>query len=258
MAFAAVAFAQSSGQASHIDVDNYTIDAQINPSTQTINAHVVVRFVSLDDQANSATFELNNNLNISQITDAKGNTLNSSRNQADNTVRVTFPGVLPKGQMTQITFVYDGRLSGDEESPIYGIKFAAIQNDYGFLLYPSRWFPVSGYTADRFTSTMNITVPQGYQVIGSGPGTSRPDTGNGMVFTYDFTKPSFPGDIAVVKGDPVKNSSDGVTTTLWFRGAQAAFADAYGQETAEMLAHFTSLYGLAPYANLTLIETADG
>jgi len=252
------AFGQSGSQASHIDVDGYTIDAQINPSTQTLNAHVVVRFAALDDQVSSATFELNNNLNISQITDAKGTTLNSARTQADNTVRVTFPYSLPKGQMTEITFVYDGRLSGDEESPIYGIKFAAIQNDYAFLLYPSRWFPVSGYTADRFTSKMNITVPDGYQVIGSGPGVAAPNTGGGMVFQYDFTKPSFPGDIAVVKGDPVKNSSDGVTTTLWFRGAQAEMANAYGQTTAEMLSHFTSLYGLAPYANLTLIETADG
>ena len=263
-AFAAMAFAQSgfaqqsNSRTSNIDVDNYIIDAQINPSTQTINAHVVVRFVSLDDQANSATFELNNNLNISQVSDAQGNKLNSTRNQADNTVRVTFPGALPKGQMTQITFVYDGRLSGDEESPIYGIKFASIQNDYGFLLYPSRWFPVSGYTADRFTSTMNITVPQGYQVIGSGSGSSKPDTGNGMIFTWEFTKPSFPGDIAIVKGEPVKNSTGGVTTTLWFRGGQAEFANAYGDMTAQMLDHFTSLFGLAPYANLTLIETADG
>ena len=255
---ASLACAQSSSQASHIDVDGYTIDAQINPSTQTLNAHVVVRFAALDDNVSSATFELNNNLNISQITDAKGTVLNSARTQADNTVRVTFPYSLPKGQMTEITFVYDGRLSGDEESPIYGIKFAAIQNDYAFLLYPSRWFPISGYTADRFTSKMNITVPDGYQVIGSGPGISAPNTGGGLVFQYDFTKPSFPGDIAIVKGDPVKNSSDGVTTTLWFRGAQAEMANAYGQTTAEMLAHFTSLYGLAPYANLTLIETADG
>jgi tetratricopeptide (TPR) repeat protein len=252
-------FAQQSGSpATHIDVDGYTIDAQINPSTQTINAHVVVRFVPLDDRANSATFELNNALNISQVTDARGNALNSARTQADNTVRVTFPGNLPKGQMTEIAFIYDGRLSGDEESPIYGIKFASIQNDYGFLLYPSRWFPISGYTSDRFTAKMNITVPQGYEVIGSGSGTSRPDSGGGVVFTYDFTKPSFPGDIAIVKGQPVKNSTDGSTTTLWFRGPQAAFADAYGETAAHMVAHFTSLYGLAPYANLTLVETADG
>ena len=256
---ASLSFAQqNSAQTAHIDVDGYTIDAQINPSTQTLNAHVVVRFIPLDDQVNAAIFELNNNLNISQITDAKGNSLNSARTQADNTVRVTFPRNLPKGQMTEITFVYDGRLSGDEESPIYGIKFAAIQNDYAFLLYPSRWFPISGYTTDRFTSTMNITVPQGYQVIGSGSGSSKPNTGDGIVFTYDFTKPSFPGDIAIVKGQPVKNSSGGVTTTLWFRGPQADFANAYGDTTSQMLEHFTSLFGLAPYANLTVIETADG
>jgi len=253
------AFAQQNGsQATHIDVDGYTIDAQINPSTQTLNAHVVVRFVSLDDQATSATFELNNALSISQITDTKGTTLNSARTQADNTVRVTFPYALPKGQMTEITFVYDGRLSGDEESPIYGIKFAAIQSDYAFLLYPSRWFPISGYTADRFTSTLHITVPEGYQVVGSGIGSSTPNTGGGVVFTYEFSKPSFPGDIAVVKGEPVKNSTGGVTTTLWFRGAQADFANAYGETTAEMLGHFTGLFGLAPYANLTIVETADG
>src|SRR6202044_851701 len=114
--------------------------------------------------------ELNNALNISQITDAKGTTLNSARTQADNTVRVTFPYSLPKGQMTEITFVYDGRLSGDEESPIYGIKFAAIQNDYAFLLYPARWFPISGYTVDRFTSKIKVTAPPDFTVVGSGPG----------------------------------------------------------------------------------------
>lgn len=249
---------RNTAQATNIDVDGYTIDAQINPSTQTINARVEVRFVTLDDQANSVTFELNNNLSISQITDAKGNTLSSARTQADNSVRVTFPGILPKGQMTAVTFTYDGRLSGDEESPIYGIKFAAIQNDYAFLLYPARWFPVSGYTADRFTSTMNITVPAGYQVIGSGLGSSKQDTGGNTIFTWEFSKPSFPGDIAIVRGDPVKNTTGGSTTTLWFRGAQAACANAYGETTAQMVEHFTGLYGLAPYANLTVIETADG
>ena len=34
---------QNNSQANNIDVDAYTIDAQINPGTQTLNAHVVVR-----------------------------------------------------------------------------------------------------------------------------------------------------------------------------------------------------------------------
>ncbi|MDE3196637.1 MAG: peptidase M1, partial [Acidobacteriota bacterium] len=160
---------------------------------------------------------------------------------------------LPKGQAATVIFNYDGHLTGNEESPIYGIKFAAIQPDFAFLLYPARWFPISGYTADRFTSTMHITVPDGFQVIGSGSGSN-----SGNVWTYEFSKPSFPGDIAIVKGDAVKNSTEGITTTLWFRGPAAAEANAYGASTAQMVNYFTSVFGLAPYANMTVVETVDG
>ena len=240
-----------------IDVDSYVIDAQINPETQTLTARAAVRFVPAE-QANTITFELNNALSISKIVDERGQNLQSSRNQADNTVRVTFPEGLRGGQPSVLTFNYDGRLTGSEDSPIYGIKFAAIQNDYAFLLYPARWFPVSGYSIDRFTAKINVTVPQGYTVIGSGIDSRPVASGNGMTWSFDFTKPSFPGDIAVEKGQPVKNSTDGLTTTLYFRGEDANMANAYGAATAQMVGYFTSVFGIAPYANLTVVETADG
>ena len=225
-----------------IDVESYAIDVQINPDTQSLTARAAVRFVAVDDQINNATFELNNALAISRITDDKGQTLQSSRNQQDNTVRVTFADRLAKGQTAVITFNYDGRLTGSEDSPIYGIKFAAIQNDYAFLLYPSRWFPISGYTSDRYTAKINVKTPPDFTVAGGG----------------DFTKPAFPGDIAIFRGQPVKNSTDGLTTTVWFRGAEANMANSYGATTAQMVGYFTGLYGLAPSANLTVMETADG
>ena len=84
-------FGQQEDKRPRIDVDNYTIDAQINPDTQTLTARAAVRFMPLDDQTNAVTFELNNALNISRIMDDKGQTLQSSRNQPDNTVRVTLP-----------------------------------------------------------------------------------------------------------------------------------------------------------------------
>jgi hypothetical protein len=232
----------ASDRASRIDVDNYTIDVQINPDTQTLTARAAVRFVPLDDQIASVTFELNNALAISRIVDDHGQTLQSSRNQSDNTVRVTLPNRLPKGQPAVLTFNYDGHLTGSEESPIYGIKFAEIQNDYAFLLYPARWFPVSGYTSDRFTSKINVTAPPDFTIVGGG----------------DFTKPAFPGDIAIFKGQPVKNSTEGLTTALWFRGAEANMANAYGSATAQMVGYFTSIFGLAPLANLTVMETDEG
>lgn len=260
IAFALVAVAGLRAQEekrSRIDVESYVIDAQVNPDTQTLSARVAVRFTSLEDGASTATFELNNNLNISKITDEQGQSIQATRNQQENSVRLTFPSGLPKGRATTVIFSYDGRLTGSEESPIYGIKFAAIQNDFAFLLYPARWFPISGYTSDRFTATMHISVPQGFQAIGAGSGGSAP-AGDQTVFTFDFTKPSFPGDIAVVKGQPVKASAEGLTASVWFRGAEAAQAENYGTMADRMVGHFTSLFGLAPYANLTLIETVPG
>jgi hypothetical protein len=35
-------------------------------------------------------------------------------------------------------------------------------------MYPARWFPVSGYTTDRFAAEMHITVPAGYTALGTG------------------------------------------------------------------------------------------
>jgi len=240
-----------------IDVDSYTIDAEINPDTQTLNARARVRFMPVDDQATALTFELNNALSISRITDDKGQELRSSRNPSDNTVRVTLSGGLPKGQPAVLIFNYDGRMTGSEESPIYGIKFAEIKSDFAYLLYPARWFPVSGYTADRFTATINVTVPSAFKVIGSGNDSVKTN-GASSTFSFQFTKPSFPGNIAITKSQPIKNSTDGLTTTIYFRGAETNAANNYGAATAEMLGHFTGLFGLVPYANLTLFETDEG
>jgi hypothetical protein len=53
-------------------------------------------------------------------------------------------------------------------------------------------------------------------------------------------------------------ASEGVTTTTYFRGSEAEVAQAYGEQTGKMMSYFGGLYGLPPYANLTLVETEDG
>ena len=127
-----------------------------------------------DSDISSASFELNNAFNVSRVVDDSGRQITASRSTQDFSVHLTFPAPLAKGKPTTVTFSYDGRLTGQEESPIYGIKFGAIQNDFAYLMYPARWFPVNGYSVDRFTSNLHITVPNGYQVIASGVGSSQP------------------------------------------------------------------------------------
>jgi tetratricopeptide (TPR) repeat protein len=242
---------------SRIDVEQYTIDAEVSPNTQSIAVKAAVRFVPLDDNATSAAFELNNALNISRVVDAQGKQISASRNQQDSTVRLSFDQPLAKGQPVTITFIYDGRLTGQEDSPVYGIKFAAIRPDFAYLTYPARWFPVSGYTTDRFAADVRVTAPMGYTVLGSGTD-SRRTAGDKNVFEFRFEHPSFPGSIAVVKGDPAKVASEGVTTLLYFRGPEADMAQAYGEQIGRVMSYFTGMFGLPPYANLTVVETDEG
>jgi len=242
---------------SRIDVQHYVINAEINENTQTLAAKVAVRFIPLDDNINTATFELNNALNVARVTDEAGRQIPASRSQQDFTVRLSFDQPLVKGKPLNVTFDYDGRLTGSEDSPVYGIKFAAIHNDYAYLMYPARWFPVSGYTTDRYSAEMNITVASGNRVIASGIETSRPN-GDKTVYSFKFDEASFPGSIAVARGDAAKVNSEGVTTSVYFRGGEKSMANVYGQETGKVVTYFTGLFGLPPYANLALVETEDG
>jgi hypothetical protein len=240
----------------HLDVDHYTIEAEVNPRTQALTANVQVQFVPLEDKLTSASFELNNALNVSRVVDGSGRQIPSSRSTQDYTVRLNFPEPLAKGKPATLTFTYDGRLTGAEESPVFGIKFAAIENDSAYLMYPSRWFPVNDYTTDRYTADMRITVPSGFTVLASGD--EKIDrAGDKVTYAFHYAKPSFPGSIAVVQGQPVKVNSSGVTSTVYFRTKQN-MANAYGEEAGKIMTYLTSVYGLAPQVNLTFVETEKG
>ena len=243
--------------AAQIDVQHYTIDADINPNTQTVTANVKVQFAAVDNSVTSPSFELNNALNVSKIVDESGQPVSASRSQQDFTLRLNLPDALPKGKVETLTFTYDGRLTGSEDSPVYGIKFAALKDDFGYLLYPSRWFPVNDYTTDRYSADLRITVPNGYRVVSSGDEKTEQAPGDKVAYLFHYEKPSFPGSLAIVRGNPVQISSSGVTTTFYLR-TTSAMAQPYADEIGKMMTYFTSVYGLPPQANLTVVETEAG
>ncbi len=240
-----------------IDVQHYRLEAEINLQERSLSARAEVWFVP-QDEITSAVFELNNALNVSKVEDGRGRPVAATRSHQDFTERLTFPERLAKGIPAAVIFYYDGRLSGEEESPVFGIKFAAIQPDYAYLMYPARWFPLSGYTTDRFTAEFKITVPAGFHVVAPGLERKLEAPPGKASFQFEFTQPSFPGTLAVVRGEPARISAEGVTTSLYFRGANQPMAGAYGEEFGRAMAFFTSLYGLPPQANLTVVETEAG
>ena len=176
-----------------IRVDDYEISAELFPPTHRLTAHAVVRFTALDD-LNVAIFELHNGLRPSRVVDAAGHTLSVERVTQDFTVRIALPGGLSKNAATSLTFDYEGVLASADDSPVEGLKLAYIGPETSYLLYAGRWFPMAGYGVNRFTSTINLTVPAGMKVVGSGrvaASGAHPVAGK-VTYTFNSRKPSFP------------------------------------------------------------------
>src|ERR1700761_56649 len=160
-----------------IDITNYVIHAEIDPATNHLTATVNVSFQTLDDLS-VVIFGLNNGLQVTKVTDGKGQTLTTERVASDSTLRVTPNTPIAKNSSTAFTFEYTGALTLDT-SPVEGIKLAAVADPISILLYPGRWFPISmpGLYTDRFPAETHITVPSGEKVVGSGF-TGQKTTGN--------------------------------------------------------------------------------
>src|SRR5579872_3734807 len=148
-------------------VDDYQIDAVLEPHLHQITARAKVKFTALQDLS-VAVFELHNDLRVTKVLDEKNQPLSAERVTQDSTVRVPLPAGLSKDASTTLTFEYDGALETADDSPVPGLKLAYIGDDTSYLLYSGRWFPVSGYGLNRFTATIHVTVPAHMLAIGSG------------------------------------------------------------------------------------------
>ena len=148
-------------------VDDYQIDAELIPHTHKITARAKVKFTALED-LNIATFELHNALRVTKVTRCGGQAA-ERRARDPGLDRSRAAGhACAKDSFDHATFEYEGMLDSADDSPVQGLKLAYIGDDTSYLLYAGRWFPVNAYGINRFTATMNITVPAHMMVIGSG------------------------------------------------------------------------------------------
>src|SRR5205814_6801677 len=115
-----------------------------------------------------ASFHLHNDLRLTKVTDASNKTLTADRNPGDSSVRVSLNKPLAKGDSAVLAFEYEGVLDSADDSPVPGLKLTSINEDTSYLLYAGDWFPVNAYGIDRFTATINVTVPAHMIVVGSG------------------------------------------------------------------------------------------
>jgi tetratricopeptide (TPR) repeat protein len=265
-----------------IQADDYVIQAVVMPQTHQIRAVARVRFTALDD-ITVATLTLHNGLRPTRVLDATGETLSAERVSQDATVRVSLPGTLNKGSSTSITFEYEGTLQSADDSPVPGLKLAYVGDPYTYLLYAGGWFPISGYGTNRFTSTISVSVPAGYSVVGSGKESSgqfaaladtlgsaaaaaaRRGAGRGSapalaspagnkIYTFTYDKPSFPGTILIGKYVQTKNNEGGLDITVYTSEQNKPYAAQYADTASKAFFFYTSQFGPSHSNKLNLVE----
>jgi len=274
-----------------IQVDDYVIDAELQPRLHKLVAKAKVKFTALDD-ISVATFELHNALRPTKVTGPNGEQLQADRNAQDSTIRVALPAGLPKGQSSTLTIEYEGTLNTADESPVEGLKLAMVNDDNAYLLYAGRWFPMVGYGTDRFTATMNITVPANWFVIGTGrltmsnggpppvaeksseeqapalkrrvgagpgnkpkPPTTTASNRSGLrTYSYTFDKGAFPGTIIAGVFEQTVVNQGGLSLTAYYRPGQHAQIGEYVETAAKEFNFFSSLWGPPLSTNLKIVE----
>ena len=262
--FVFIAFPAHAAEKLRLRVDNYQIDAELSPHTHNITAHAKVRFTALENLT-VASFELHNALRVTKVVDDKGKPLNAERVTADSTVRVPLPNGLPKDSSTSLTFDYEGQLDSADDSPVPGLKLASISDDTSYLLYAGRWFPVNGFGINRFTATINISVPAHMVVIGSGKETvtstaaKKGTAGGAALKTYSFTwdKPSFPGTVIAGQFQEFKSDEAGMDLHVLFQPTHQNLGASYAETAVKEFTYFVTLYGTAPSTTLKIVEIPD-
>jgi aminopeptidase N len=249
-----VANGASAAEKPRIQVNDYVIDADLAPKTHHLTAKAKVKFTALDD-ISTAVFELHNALRVTRVTNEAGKVLPTERVTQDFTVRVSLPEGISKGQSQTLNFEYEGVLANGEDSPVEGLKLASINPDTSFLLYAARWFPMVGYETNRFTATINVTVPAFFQVIGSGskPGSPHPASSGNKTVSFVWDTPSFPG--TIIAGPFVE--TDASNLKIYFKPNHKDFAHPYAETAAREIAFFSQIYGPIYTTNLSIVELPD-
>ena len=238
-------------------VEHYVLEVDLSPQTHILKGKALIRFRALEN-LNSVDFELHNNLFPTNIADEEDNALMARRTSDRLRIQVNLGRSLSKGQTATISFEYEGPLADADYSPLEGVQLGYVGPEGSYLLYPARWFPLAGYTINRYTADLHLTVPVGSLAV-SGGQTAEPVAAGDDKITYSFTfpKPEFPGSIAVVDRQADVVQAEGLTMRVYFSDPLRHMAQAYGEEAAKMVRFFSSKFGPPPVADLSIVEIDD-
>jgi Peptidase family M1 domain len=272
----------------------YEVRASLDAIGQVMNAQAKVDFAA-KEAGRIVEVELNQNLRVNSVRDISGKTVTYDRD--DNSglkLHVTLADTVPVGGKVTLFFDYGGPLSSRLNNPDQGVRMAYIAKDGGYLLLPSRWFPLTDFPSNRYTGIFQIEVPGTMTVVGTGTSagapasvtprpapspTAAPAVGNArhgppvsptsappppsmenerMLYTYRVDKPEAAGTFVIAPLQLSPERAEGATYSIYTPPKAANTAPAYADAVAHVLDFYNDEFGPLPEPGLTVAQLPDG
>jgi aminopeptidase N len=209
-------------------------------------------------------------------------------------LHITLADTVPVGGKVTLFFDYGGPLSSRVNDPSQGVRMAYIAKDGGYLLLPSRWFPLTDFPSNRYTGIFQIEVPGNMTVVGTGTSAGAPasvipkitpspasapalgNTRHGapvspmsappppsmenerMLYTYRVDKPEAAGTFVIAPLQLSPTRAEGATYSIYTPSASANTAPAYADAIAHVVDFYNDAFGPLPEPGLTVAQLPDG
>ncbi len=250
------------------DVTSYVINAQLSPRENRLAAVADVTFVPSED-LRTVTFELNGSLraeSVERIAAAapsaepaapgrrqprptptpQGPQISFVQDQIGvselgPSVRIDLGEPVVKGTPVTLRFRYSGVLNTPAGGPLLSKRLAYIGENQGYLMYASRWFPFHDYAADLAAATINITLPDGFQVVGTDDTPEGSSAGAQHRFTQ--TKPGLIGNIAYGRYTRRDLKYGGYNVNFYTRPGASESVEGFGETIGKALEYYTKRFG---------------
>jgi hypothetical protein len=273
---------------------NYEVRASLDAVGQVMNAQAKVDFVA-KEAGRIVDVELNQNLRVNSVRDVSGKPVSYDRDDTSVLkLHITLGDTVPAGAKVTLLFDYGGPLSSRINDPAQGMRMAYIAKDGGYLLLPSRWFPLTDFPSNRYTGIFQIEVPGNMTVAGTGTSAGAPESvtprpaaspspapalGNArhaapvspmsappppsmdnerMLYTYRVDKPEAAGTFVIAPLQLSPQRAQGATYSIYTPPALANTAPAYADAISHLLDFYNDEFGPLPAPGLTLAQLPDG
>jgi len=280
-----------------IRAEDYTIEAKVLPQSHKLTARAVVRFVALDDisiasfelhnalRVTQVTDTQGNTLpaeRVSQDSTIRVALPSGMSKGQEATLTFDYEGIVTSADDSPVPGLRLAYVGDPISYLLYSGRWFPVTN-YGIDRFTARLkiSTPADYTVissgDAGASEVHVSEPassSGQSGAPNLPGREKPgkkakpatsanptsgtppETGV-RTFSFNWSKPSFPGTVVIGKFVDTPVSEAGMTVHVYFLPDKVSLARQYGETAAKELGYFVTIYGVPISSELKLVELPD-